>query len=55
MLSNAESLSELDEDDGGYEAASEGRADASPVLSPRSFGSKRSNREGRGNGRAESA
>ncbi|KNG49922.1 alpha beta-hydrolase [Stemphylium lycopersici] len=56
MLSNAESLSELDEDDGGYDAASEGRADASPVLSPsRSFGSKRSNREGRGNGRAESA
>jgi len=50
MLSNASSMSELEED-GGYEAAPEGRADAGlrPMIK------RKTSREDRGSGRAESA
>ncbi|KAI4699360.1 hypothetical protein J4E81_005255 [Alternaria sp. BMP 2799] len=48
MLSNASSMSEMEED-GGYEAATEGRADVRPTPK------RRTSREGGGSGRAESA
>ncbi len=52
MLSNASSMSEMEED-GGYEAATEGRGDMRPL--PRPVGRRKSSREGGGSGRAESA
>ncbi|KAK1907843.1 hypothetical protein P3342_006173 [Pyrenophora teres f. teres] len=52
MLNNTASMSEL-EDDGGYEAAPEGRADTGGGLRP--VVKRKTSREDRGSGRAESA